>query len=113
MHTPRAFTLAPRSIAASVALISALFVTPSVNRSDAQSADPCASASSALDTPQASPQHERHDSTKPTQHRAAPTHLDALWAHRARSSGSTASKASTSSARAYAAGDIAIVEDAG
>lgn len=113
MNTLRAYILAPRSISACVALISALLLTPSVNRTHAQSADPCASAASSLDVPQVSPQHESHDSAKPTQHRAAPTHLDALWAHRAQTGRSTASKASTSSARASAAGDIAIVEDAG
>jgi hypothetical protein len=113
MNTPHDYTLASRSRAASVVLISALLLTPSVNRTDAQSVDPCASAASSLDLPQASPQHDGHDSTKPTQHRATPTHLDALWAHRAQESRAMANKAATSSARAYATGDIAIVEDAG
>ena len=113
MHILRASIPTPRLITASVAIAGGLLLTPSVNRTHAQSADPCASAATSLDLPQVAPQHERHDSAKPSQHRAAPTHLDALWAHRAQTGGSRASKASTRVARAYAAGDIAIVEDAG
>lgn len=113
MPSSRASTLTPRLIAGAASLIGVLLLTPSVNQTHAQSADPCASAAAGLDVPHVTAQHERDDSAKPTQHRAAPTHLDALWAHRARTAGAAASKATTSPARAYAAGDVAVVEDAG